>query len=110
MAVEAGDFVIGVGPNSRDLPLTQTVTVDAPPLAGPLNRDSTLQEWLEDPIGRRLIEREVAGGQPPAILDEVNVKMMGNIPLSTLANFGMSLHHDAADRIASAWQQAPATC
>ena len=29
-AVEAGDFVIAVGSNSRDLPLSETVTVEAP--------------------------------------------------------------------------------
>src|SRR5215212_8200384 len=29
-AVEAGDFVIAVGPNSRDLPLAETISVDAP--------------------------------------------------------------------------------
>ena len=69
-AVEAGDFVIGVGPNSRDLPLTQTITVEAPRLAGPLSRDSTLHEWMNDPIGRQLIEREVANGQPAAAMDE----------------------------------------
>jgi beta-glucosidase len=28
--VEAGDFVIAVGSNSRDLPLTETIIVEAP--------------------------------------------------------------------------------
>jgi hypothetical protein len=31
--------------------------------------------------------------------------MMGNFPLSHLANFGISLDHDAPDRVASAWRQ-----
>ena len=102
-AVEAGDFVIGVGSNSRDLPLTQTITVEAPRLAGPLSRDSTLHEWMADPIGRQLIEREVANGQPAAALDEELLHVIGTMPMSTLANFGgMSLDHDALDRIAAA--------
>jgi len=65
-AVEAGDSVLGVGPNSPDLPLTKTITVEAPTLAGPLSRDSTLQERMSDPAGKELAEREVANGQSGA--------------------------------------------
>jgi beta-glucosidase len=104
-AVEAGDFVIGVGPNSPDLPLTKAITVEAPRLASPLGRDSTLQEWISDPIGRQLIEREVANGQPAAAMDEELLTVIGNMPM-TLANFGgMSLDHDALDRISAEWRQ-----
>jgi beta-glucosidase len=105
-AVEAGDFLIAVGPNSRDLPLTKTVTVDAPSLAAPLNRDSTLQEWMSDPIGRRLIEGEVKNGQSAAVLEDELISVIGNMPMSTLANFsGMSLDHDALDRVSDAWRR-----
>jgi beta-glucosidase len=104
-AVEAGDFVIAVGPNSRDLPLTATVTVEAPSLAAPLNRDSTLQEWMSDPIGRQLIEAEVKNGQSAAVLEDELINVIGNMPMSTLANFGgMSFDHDALDRVSEAWR------
>jgi beta-glucosidase len=103
--VEAGEFVVAVGPNSRDLPLTRTVTVDAPRLAAPLNRDSTLEEWMNDPVGRHLIEQEVKDGQSAAVLAEDLVSVIGNMPMSTLANFGgMSLDHEALDRVAEAWR------
>jgi beta-glucosidase len=102
-AVEAGDFVIGVGPSSRELPLTETVTVEAPSLAGPLSPDSTLQEWMSDPVGRALVEREIAGGQSANALDDELLSVIGNMPMSTLANFsGMSLDHDALERITAA--------
>jgi beta-glucosidase len=105
-AVEAGDFVIAVGSSSRDLPLEETVPVEAPRLASELNRDSTLQEWMGDPTGRRLIEREVDAGQPAAVLEDELISVIGTMPMSTLANFGnMSLDHDALDRISQAWQQ-----
>jgi beta-glucosidase len=105
-AVEAGDFVVGVGLNSRDLPHSETIRVEAPRLALPLGRDSTLQEWMADPTGRQLIEREVADGQPAAVLEEELLAVIGTMPMSTLANFnGMSLDHDALDRIAQQWQQ-----
>jgi beta-glucosidase len=104
--VEAGDFVIGVGPNSRDLPLSATVTVDAPSLAAPLSRDSTLHEWMSDPIGRQLIEREVKDGQPAEVLSDELLSVVGTMPMSTLANFaGMSLDHDALDRVSDAWRR-----
>ena len=105
-AVEAGDFVIAVGPHSRDLPLSETITVDAPTLAVPLTRDSTLQEWMGDPMGRTLIERAVQNGQPATVLEEELIEVIGNMPMSTLANFGgMSLDHDALDQITADWQQ-----
>jgi beta-glucosidase len=104
--VEAGDFVVSVGSSSRDLPLSQTVAVEAPRLARPLNRDSTLQEWVDDPVGERLIQREVANGQSAAGLDEELLTVIGTMPMSTLANFeGMSLDHDALDRMTQQWQQ-----
>jgi beta-glucosidase len=107
--VEAGDFEIGVGANSRDLPLTRTVAVDAPRLAEPLDRDSTLQEWMSDPIGRQLVEDEVKNGQSAAVLSDELLSVIGNMPMSTLANFGgMSLDHDALDRMAAAWHSAAA--
>jgi beta-glucosidase len=105
-AVEAGDFVLGVGANSRDLPLTETVTVEAPRLAVPLSRDSTLQEWMDDPTGRDLIEKEIANGQSAAAMDEELLGVIGNMPMSTLASFGgMSLDHDSLDRVAAAWRE-----
>ena len=105
-AVEAGDFVIAVGPHSRDLPLSETITVDAPTLAVPLTRDSTLQEWMGDPMGRTLIERAVQNGQPATVLEDELIEVIGNMPMSTLANFGgMSLDHDALDQITADWQQ-----
>jgi beta-glucosidase len=104
--VEAGEFEIAVGSNSRDLPLHETITVDAPTLAGPLDRDSTLQEWMADPIGRQLIEQEVKNGQSAVVLDDELIKVIGTMPMSTLANFGgMSLDHAALDRVSDAWRQ-----
>lgn len=104
--VEAGEFVIGVGPNSRDLPLITALAVEAPRLARPLNRDSTLQEWMDDTVGRDLIERAVASGQPAAAMAAELLEVIGNMPMSTLANFdGMSLSHQSLDQIVHAWQE-----
>ncbi len=102
--VEPGAFAIDVGPSSRDLPLTHTVTVDGPSIAGPLTRDSTLHEWMDDPVGREVLEAAVAGGQGGAVMDPELLGVIGTMPMSTLASFGgMSLDHDALDRAVSAW-------
>jgi beta-glucosidase len=104
--VEPGSFTIEVGPSSRDLPLAQTITVDAPSVAAPLTRDSTLHEWMSDPVGRRLLEDAVAAGQPAAAMSEELLGVIGTMPMSTLANFGgMSLDHQALDRAAAAWRE-----
>ena len=96
--VEAGEFVVEVGPHSRDLPLTRTVRVDAPSIAPPLTAGSTLHEWMDDPRGLALIEEAVAAGQPDPTRDPELVAVIGSMPMSTLAGFpGMSLDHDALD-------------
>ena len=112
--VEPGLFAIEAGPHSRDLPLAQTVTVDGPSIAAPLTRDSTLHEWMADPVGRQLLEDAVTAGQPGAVMHGELLSVVGTMPMSTLANFGgMSLDHQALDQAADAWQtrtqQAPAT-
>ena len=107
-AVEAGEFVVEVGTSSRDLPLSASLQVDAPRLAPDLTRDSTLEEWMADPYGRELLQREVSGGQGE--LDPELDTVIGNMPMSTLASFGsMSLGHDALDQLAAAWRTARET-
>nr|WP_232531012.1 glycoside hydrolase family 3 C-terminal domain-containing protein [Microlunatus antarcticus] len=105
-AVEAGDFTLAVGSSSRDLPLRQTVHVDAPSLARPLARDSTLHEWMADPRGRALLEREISAGQPGAVLEPELLSVIGTMPMSTLANFGgMSLSQDRLDEVTEEWRR-----
>jgi beta-glucosidase len=61
---------------------------------------------MSDPIGKQLIESEVKNGQPAVVLEEELFSVIGNMPMSTLANFGgMSLDHDALDRVADSWRQ-----
>ncbi|MGO4455306.1 beta-glucosidase [Arthrobacter sp. RAF14] len=104
--VEAGEFTIEAGNHSRNLPLVQTVTVTAPPLAEPLTPTSTLGEWLTDPLGRSLIEREVADGQPGTILDPEVGEVLASMPLVTLSTFtGVSLDFDSVHRVHDAWKE-----
>ena len=61
---------------------------------------------MGDPTGRTLIERAVQNGQPATVLEDELIEVIGNMPMSTLANFGgMSLDHDALDQVTADWQQ-----
>ena len=102
--LEPGDFTIAVGPSSRDLRLSTTIDIPAPPLRVALDGMATLQEWLADPIGGALL-RDAVGtdetGQPRGILgnDEL-LAIVGNFPISTLAAFpGLGLDHATVDHL-----------
>jgi beta-glucosidase len=102
--VEAGEFAVEVGHHSRDLPLTHVVTVDAPSIAAPITADSTLQEWMADPVAAELIKEAAATGQPDPSRDEELVAVIGTMPMSTLAAFkGMSIDHATLDKLVERW-------
>jgi beta-glucosidase len=89
--VESGEFMIAVGNSSRHLVATETIMLEAPRLSLPLSADSTLQEWLEDERGRELIAKR----DMPLLQDPDLVKVIGTMPMHTLAAFqGMALSHD----------------
>jgi beta-glucosidase len=97
-ALEAGEFELAVGASSRDLRLTTTVDIAAPPLPVRLDGMSTLQEWLADPTGSALLHTAVGTdetGRPKGILgNEELLVVIGNFPISTLAAFpGLGLSH-----------------
>src|SRR6266851_4444971 len=102
--LEPGDFQIAVGASSRDIRCTQTIVIDGQMPALPLTGMSTLEEWLADPAGGQAL-REAIGvhpdGRPAGILGhEELIRMIGNIPLSTLAAFaGLGITHELIDRL-----------
>lgn len=105
-AVEAGEFIVEVGHHSRDLPLSAIIQIDAPPLRPPLTADSTLHEWAADPIGRELLAEAAADGAPDPLRDAELVRVVGTMPMSTLAGFGqMSPDYETLDRLAAQWRQ-----
>ncbi|HET9648076.1 MAG TPA: glycoside hydrolase family 3 C-terminal domain-containing protein [Microlunatus sp.] len=84
-AVEAGEFEIAAGTSSRDLPLRERISVDAPSLAAPLSLDSTLNEWLAHGVIRQILLHSPVGH---LIADAELVNVVGSMPMSTLAAFG----------------------
>ncbi|MFV0458708.1 MAG: glycoside hydrolase family 3 C-terminal domain-containing protein [Actinomycetales bacterium] len=103
--VEAGDFAVEVGTHSRDLPVQQTITVEAPSIAAPITANSTLHEWAADPLARELIAEAVAAGEKDPLADPELVSVIGTMPMATLANFdGLSLEPLALAAAAEQWR------
>ena len=97
-ALEGGEFEFAVGASSRDLRLTTTVDIAAPPPPAKLDGMSTLQEWLADPTGSALLHKAVGideTGRPKGILGNQELMVViGNFPISSLAAFpGLGLSH-----------------
>jgi beta-glucosidase len=108
--LEGGEFELAVGASSRDLRLTTTVEVAAPPLPTRLDGMATLQEWLADPTGSALLHKAVGAdetGRPNGILgSEELMLVIGNFPISTIAGFpGFGITHtmvnDLVDQVSS---------
>lgn len=87
-AIEAGEFVIEVGHDSRWIALSESVHVDAPSLQPALTRLSTLQEWSDDPVAREVTAEAVAKGADDPLRNPALLKMIGSMPMSSLAAFG----------------------
>src|SRR5829696_6259820 len=102
--LEGGPFRLSVGATSRDLRLTTTIEVSAPPLPVQLDSMATLEEWLAHLVGSGLL-REAIGvdehGQPRGILgDEELIRVIGNFPIIRLAAFpGLGIDHTTVDHL-----------
>jgi beta-glucosidase len=100
--LEPGQFTLAIGRSSRDLRATATIDISAPPLRPPLDHMATLEEWLADPDGSRMLVQAVGTdetGRPRGILgNEELLAVIGNFPISTLAAFpGLGLDRQIVD-------------
>lgn len=100
-ALESGDFEIGIGASSRDLRLTATVSVPAPPLTRPLELDSTVGEWLAHPTGGPVLLQAMNAMQGSGVAaDPTILGMVASLPLSRLiAMSGHRLDTENINRI-----------
>jgi beta-glucosidase len=102
--LEPAELTLAVGASSRDLRLTTSVEVDAPPVRPPLNGSATLEEWLADPVGAELLRGAVGtdeSGRPRGMLgDDELLAVIGNFPIARLAAFaGFGLDHATVDEL-----------
>ncbi|MEQ9163440.1 MAG: fibronectin type III-like domain-contianing protein, partial [Ilumatobacter fluminis] len=96
--VEAGTFTIAVGADSRDLPLSAVVDVEAPSIRPALDAMSTLTEWADDPAGWATLD-EFLPERHPARSRRFR-SLLGSMPIDTLAGFGsMGFTHADVDTL-----------
>ncbi|WP_341799750.1 glycoside hydrolase family 3 C-terminal domain-containing protein [Naumannella halotolerans] len=86
---DPGEYTIAVGPSSRSLPLTETISLDVELKRAPLTGESSINEWLADPVGSGLMRQALAAtseGSPIPATDEV-FRVAGGMPLETFVGF-----------------------
>ena len=86
--IEGGEFVIEVAHDSRWIALSQNIQVDAPAVRPELTRLSTLIEWSQDPIAREVTAEAVAKGADDPLRSPALMKMIGSLPMGSMASFG----------------------
>ncbi|SDS78237.1 glycoside hydrolase family 3 C-terminal domain-containing protein [Microlunatus soli] len=88
--VESGDFEITVGSSSRDHAASTVITIEAPRVAVPINREATLAEWLADPAARAVLQRQPKVATILQHAEPTMIKMVEQMPVSTIAGFGFA--------------------
>ncbi|NUU22610.1 MAG: beta-glucosidase [Streptomycetaceae bacterium] len=87
--VEGGDFEIAVGASSRDLRLTATVAVAAPPQDRALTWESSVGEWLAHPVGGPLLRDALGRLDKSAIATDPEIlRMVEPLSLARLVKLG----------------------
>jgi beta-glucosidase len=86
--LEPGTFEVAIGASSRDIRCATTVEIDGPPPVLPLDRSSTLGEWLAHPTGREhlvTVLRAAPGGDlSPLVANPERVRIIASFPLPRL--------------------------
>lgn len=98
--VEPGPLLVSVGASSRDLPLRQTVTVEAPRIQRPLTEHSTINEWMEHPdAGPALREAlgEFGALFGPDSPDPMMAALLGSMPVIKAPLMSLSQAMSVAD-------------
>lgn len=88
---EPGAFEVAVGASSRDLRLCATVDVAGRQPAFPLDRTSTLGDWLAHPVGdpllRETFRTNPGGDLTPLLADPEGLRMLSSFPMTRLVGF-----------------------
>lgn len=102
--VEPGPFEVCVGASSRDLRVRAAIEIGGPPLALPLDRGSSLAEWLAHPVGHEILIEALrtspAGDLTPMLDNAEQLRMIGSFPLARLASLlGNAMDDDFVDTL-----------
>jgi beta-glucosidase len=89
--VESGDYTVAVGASSRDLRTEAVVTVAGDDERRPLTAESTMAEWMADPLGAQALTDAftamAAAGAIAAPVDPAMFELMSSMPLGRMLAF-----------------------
>lgn len=91
--VEAGEYRFEVGASSRDIRAVAVTRIAGEAVRTPLSGEATIDEWLADERGARVLRAALAGGDGAmlAMVDDPGSRtLMGSMPLARLAMFPFS--------------------
>ncbi|GGU97404.1 glycosyl hydrolase [Actinomadura cremea] len=101
--VDAGAFTVEVGASSRDIRLRAGLTTPGDGRTAALGRMSTLGEWLDHPVGSRVLAARLRGaGGLTAQGSPALMALARGIPLAKFSTFGIGLTGDVVDELVAA--------
>ncbi|MFB4314068.1 glycoside hydrolase family 3 C-terminal domain-containing protein [Actinomadura sp. 21ATH] len=100
--IDPGRFTVEVGASSRDIRLRAELETPGDGYAAPLGRMSTLGEWLDHPVGRRVLLARL--GNAPGLTGAAQgspalFELARGIPLAKFGTFGIGLSGDVVDEL-----------
>ncbi|REE97843.1 glycoside hydrolase family 3 C-terminal domain-containing protein [Thermomonospora umbrina] len=103
--IDAGRFTVEVGASSRDIRLRAELTTPGDGHVTALDGMSTLGEWLDHPVGGRVLAQRLGNGRGAAILGGGSPALLGlarGIPLAKFSTFGIGLSAEVVGDLVAA--------
>ncbi|PQZ94838.1 glycosyl hydrolase [Arthrobacter sp. MYb227] len=105
--VEPGNYEVSVGASSRDIRLTESMSIAGEIVPVAINEETTLAELMADPIGGAVMAQfagealsGISGGDGDSESQEMMASMLGSMPIGRLLNFpGSPMTRESLDQL-----------
>ncbi|MDP9868541.1 MULTISPECIES: glycoside hydrolase family 3 C-terminal domain-containing protein [Streptosporangium] len=108
--IDPGRFTVEVGASSRDIRLRAEVSTPGDGLVDELGPMSTLGEWLDHPVGARVLGERIqrmAGLSALSAGDSMLLALARGVPLAKFATFGIGVTPEVVAELVAEARSAP---